>query len=283
MLRLFSCLLLLGLLGCQSPALPLPDDYEADLAQWRTDRLAELIAPRGWLSLIGLHWLQDGANTFGSAADNPVRLPAPIPAQLGRYTLQDSTVRTQIIAGDSLLVVNTDSTEFRYGPIEWLLIERGDRWGVRVRDTTLPTRITLEPIDYFTVDPRYRVAAAFTPAATQTSRRMRNALGMEYDVPVLGTLRFRLRGKSEQLLAMDGGPDQLFLVFSDATTGETTYGGGRYLYCPVPDNAGQTVIDFNRAYNPPCVFTDFATCLLPLPDNHLELALEVGEKNYGHH
>lgn len=282
MLRWKPLLLILLYLSCETPQLPVPENYETDLMSWRADRLAELTAPRGWLSLVGLHWLEEGANPFGSRADNRVSLPPPVPPDAGVFLLQDTTVRTFVFA-DSVLRVNADSSEFGHGSIEWVLINRGERWGVRVRDTLLPARIRLAPIEYYPIDPAYRVQATFVPAQVRSSRMMQNVLGMEYAVPVVGTLNFRLRGKQESLLALDGGEDDLFLIFSDATTGETTYGGGRYLYCPRPDAEGQTIIDFNRAYNPPCAFTKYATCLLPLAENHLELALEVGEKTYGDH
>jgi uncharacterized protein len=270
------------LTGCQPSPLPVPDNYEAQWQEWRQQRLSDLTAPRGWLSLIGLYWLEDGANAFGSRPGVPILLPSPVPAEAGMFYLQDTSVRAVLFAGDRLRV-NSDTTEFGYGPIEWILLARGERWGVRVRDTLQPTRIQLAPIEHYPIDPAYRVRAHFTPAQVRSSRRMRNVLGMEYDVPVVGTLNFRLRGKQESLLALDSGPDELFLIFSDATTGATTYGGGRYLYCPRPDADGQTIIDFNRAYNPPCAFTEYATCLLPLAENHLELALAAGEKTYGTH
>lgn len=283
MLR-FPALLTLVLLflSCEPSELPLPADYEATVLEWRSERVQELTQPRGWLSLVGLHWLEEGTNTVGSAADNAVRLPASVPAYVGTFVLGDTAVSSRFLP-DGSLRINADSTEFGYGPIEWSLIERGGRWGVRVRDTLQPARTTLAPFDHYPIDPAYRVRARFLPARVRSSRNMRNALGMEYAVPVVGTLRFRLRGKQENLLALDGGADELFLIFSDATTGETTYGGGRYLYCPRPDEDGQTIIDFNKAYNPPCVFTEYATCLLPLQDNHLKLALEAGEKTYGDH
>ena len=282
MLRWMPLFALLLCLGCESPSLTVPENYETELLAWRSDRLAELTAPRGWLSLIGLYWLAEGANAFGSRTDHRISLPSPVPANAGVFFLRDTSVRTFVFA-DSSLRVNADSTEFGYGSVEWLLIQRGEQRGVRVRDTLRPARIRLAPIDYYPIDLAYRVQARFTPAQVRSSRLMRNVQGMEYPVAIVGTLDFRLRGKQESLLALDGGEDSLFLIFSDATTGETTYGGGRYLYCSRPDAEGQTIIDFNRAYNPPCAFTEYATCLLPLAENHLELALEAGEKTYGAH
>ncbi|MCB0637089.1 MAG: DUF1684 domain-containing protein, partial [Lewinella sp.] len=146
-----------------------------------------------------------------------------------------------------------------------------------------PARIRLRAIPHFPTDASYRVRATFVPAAAEETVMMRNVLGMELDVEVMGTLQFQLQGKQCTLTALDGGPDEFFLIFSDNTTGDTTYGGGRYLYCPRPDDKGQTIIDFNKAYNPPCAFTDFATCLLPRAEDNLPLALEAGEKSFGDH
>lgn len=282
MIRWIPLFVLTALSSCETNELTLPADYEASLLKWRAERRAELTRPRGWLSLVGLHWLEEGSNSLGSGVDNAVTLPEPVPPFVGSLILRDTAVISRL-RPDSSLHVNIDSTVFGYGPIEWTLIERGGRWGVRVRDTLQPARTTLEPFDYYPIDTNYRVRAYFTPARVESSRRMRNVLGMEYDVPVVGKLRFRLRGKQENLVALDGDSAGLFLIFSDATTGQTTYGGGRYLYCPKPDENGQTVIDFNRAFNPPCAFTEYATCLLPLAENHLKLALEAGEKTYGEH
>lgn len=281
---LLLCLsgLLLTACGAQQ-ALPTPDNYEAEIEAWREARLGSLTAPTGWLSLVGLHWLEQGANTIGSGEDQDIPLPEPAPAHVGTYHLLGPQIAAETEDIDGLAVSKDGYSEMSYGALQWFLIERGGRYGIRVRDTLLPTRIRLRPIEFFPIDLSYRVRATFTPAEANESVMMRNVLDMEYPVPVMGTLRFRLNGKSYTLEALDGGPNDLFLIFSDLTTGESTYGGGRYLYCARPGEDGATVIDFNKAYNPPCAFTDYATCLLPRAENRLEVALEVGEKTFGEH
>ena len=137
--------------------------------------------------------------------------------------------------------------------------------------------------EFFDVDANYRVAAQWTKAASTDSVMMRNVVDMEYAIPIEGKLPFKLANQSFELEALDGGAEELFLIFFDKTTGDSTYGGGRYLYCPRSDAEGNTVIDFNKAHNPPCAFTDFATCLLPRSENGLPIPVLVGEKTYGEH
>lgn len=262
---------------------PVPADYEEDIAAWRSQRIANLIAPTGWLSLTGLYWLKEGANYCGSADDARIRLSADAPETVAVYTLDNGAVDCEILAGSGVEAQSPDQCAMAIGSQRWQLLERGGRFGVRVRDTLLPARISLLPIEHFPTDVAYRVYAEWRPAKGLDSVLMRNVLDMEYYIPVEGLLRFQLQGKTHELMALDGGPDDLFLIFSDLTTGDTTYGGGRYLYCARPDAEGRTIIDFNKAYNPPCAFTDYATCLLPRAENELPIALLAGEKTYGNH
>jgi uncharacterized protein (DUF1684 family) len=169
------------------------------------------------------------------------------------------------------------------GSVSWEVIERGGRYAIRMRDTLRPARIRLRPREYYPIQPAYRVCAQVLPLEEGDSIQLRNVVNIEYALPLAGKLRFELAGETHELLALDGGPYHLFLAISDETTGEMTYGGGRYLACPRPDARGETVLDFNQLYNPPCVFTDYATCLLPPQENHIPVALEVGEKTYGGH
>ncbi len=261
----------------------MPADYEETIEQWRQDRMANLIAPTGWLSLVGLHWLSEGENSFGSASEMDITMQADVPKSIGTYTLANDEVSAEIDPSSGVEVSEDGISRMSYGSVQWFLLERGGQYGIRVRDTLLPARISLRPIPYYDIDPSYRAAAQFTPAQEDASLMMRNVLDMEYEVPVEGKLSFSFGGKEHEIVVLSGGPDDLFLIISDETTGAETYGGGRYIYCPRPDEDGQTIIDFNKAYNPPCAFTDFATCLLPLEQNHLSVEITAGEKNYGDH
>lgn len=262
---------------------PVPETYDTDIEDWRSRRLASLTSPTGWLSLTGLYWLKEGVNTCGSQPDARIRLSGDAPAETAIYTLENDQVRCEPVAGSGVESLSDDNCAMAYGSQRWQLLERGGRFGVRVRDTLLPARIRLRPIEHFATDPSYRVYGQWEATDGADSVLMRNVLDMEYFVPVEGKLRFTIGGQLQELIALDGGPDDLFLIFADKTTGETTYGGGRYLYCPRPDENGRTIIDFNKAYNPPCAFTDFATCLLPRIENNMPVAILAGEKSYGDH
>lgn len=279
-------LLSLNLFSCKSQDLgqpaPLPD-YNQQVEQWQHDRRASLSEPNGWLSLVGLHWLDEGENRCGSGADNQVILPRTVPEHIGTYTLDQGTVSCSIVEQTGLLSTSANKCNMTYEAISWKLIERGGKYGIRVRDSLRTSRIRLRAIEYFDIDPKQRVFAKWTVAAEKDSILMRNVLDMEYAIPVEGSLSFVLGGESFKLTALDGGENELFLIFSDDSTGELTYGGGRYLSCPRPNEEGITIIDFNKSYNPPCAFTAFATCLLPRPENYLSLELLVGEKTYGEH
>jgi uncharacterized protein (DUF1684 family) len=281
-MRIISFFLLLSTcFTCQTQnVLPeLPADYSEQHQNWKDERMAELLSPTGWLSMIGLYWLDEGKNSCGSAAEQNIPLPDFAPAQAAVYTLQKGQVSCDPMTDQGVIVYNAEECSMGYGSLRWYLLERGGRYGIRVQDTLIPTRIRFAPIPSFPLDPAYRVYAKWEAAAVDASVMMRNVLDMEYPVPVEGKLRFTLAGQQHELVALDGGPDDLFIIFADKTTGDSTYGGGRYLYCPRPDADGRTIIDFNRAYNPPCVFTSFATCLLPRIENHLPIALNCGEKD----
>jgi uncharacterized protein (DUF1684 family) len=285
----FSFLLsicLLTIYSCKTPRIaspPTPDNYTQEIEDWRTQRLADLLAPTGWLSLIGLHWLKEGVNECGSKDGARVPLPANAPALAATYTLENGQVSCDPNTEAGVIMLAANDCQLEYESLQWQLLERGDRHGVRVRDTLLPTRIRMMAIEYFPIDPTYRIYATWEASKGPDSVLMRNVLDMEYYVPVVGKLRFTLADRLHELIALDGGPNELFLIFADKTTGESTYGGGRYLYCPRPGTDGRTIIDFNQAYNPPCAFTQFATCLLPRAENSLPVAVLAGEKNYGDH
>jgi uncharacterized protein (DUF1684 family) len=282
MRNLYIFLFLFIFSGCQTQTvLPeLPANYTEQHQSWKDERMTNLLAPTGWLSMIGLHWLDEGKNSCGSGADQTIPLPDFAPAQAATFTLKNGLVSCDPMTDQGVVVYNAEDCSMGFGSLRWYLLERGGRHGIRIQDTLLPTRIRLAPIQYFPLDPIYRVYATWEAATANASVMMRNVLDMEYAVPVEGKLRFTLAGQQHELIALDGGPDDLFLIFADKTSGETTYGGGRYLYCPRPAADGRTIIDFNRAYNPPCAFTSFATCLLSRIENNLPITLNCGEKDY---
>lgn len=287
---LLCCVLLLG--ACQdSEPIPLNEAYLNEVETWRSQRLASLKAPDGWPSLAGLFKLKEGENTFGADADNELVFPESAPGRMGVILLEGDSIHMQIAESvpvrikDSLIQKASLSAEqpdlFEHAALNWHLIERGGQYFIRLRDTLHPARLELAAIPHFPVAPQWRVEAAFIAFDPPKTIPVRNVLDMDINSECEGKLQFEMEGKTHEIWVLDGGPDEYFLIIADLTTGEDTYGGGRYMYVDKPGPDGKTIIDFNKAYNPPCVFTKYATCLLPPAQNRLELAIRAGEKMYG--
>lgn len=268
-------------------------DYSKQVDAWRTGRLERLKAPNGWLSLIGLEWLKDGKNTVGSAKDNDIVL-AKGPAHLGTIALKDgkaaieldpksgATIDGKLVKSASLLDDSHDKpTTVAFGTASFYMIDRNGKKGLRVKDSEADARKHFTRIDNFPIDPTWRLEAkwiAFNPPHTLETP---NALGQTDKFPVPGKAVFTRGGKTYELLPVIevAGDHELFLIFADRTSGKETYGAARFLYAEMPKD-GKIVLDFNKAYNPPCAFTPYATCPLAPPQNRLDLAVTAGEKKY---
>lgn len=278
------------------------DSYKQGIEQWHAGRVERLTAPDGWLSLIGLEWLKPGANRIGSAADNDLVLNA-WPAHLGVVTLADNgsvqITLTQHIGAlidgkpaqqapliDDAQAGNATPTTVSVGTTSFYVIDRDGRKGLRVKDTEASGRKHFVGIESFPIDPSWRIEANWVPAKAGEMLEMGTAIGTVDKFPVPGKLEFTRDGKRFALLPVieEPGDAQYFIVFADRTSGKETYGAARFLYVDPPKN-GKVVLDFNRAYNPPCAFTAFATCPLAPPENRLDMRVTAGEKKYagGHH
>ncbi len=264
--------------------------YVQEWQAWRAARARELQAPRGWLSLAGLFWLAEGKAAFGSAPDNDLVFPTGGPDYLGHIVKEGDSVWFVAAPGIEILYEKATVTSAllhpggglaQAGRFSWIIIRRGDRIGLRLWDEQNPALQTFSSIPHFPVKRKWRLQAEFIPFAQPRILRVPNILGMEIAQKCPGVLRFKAGGKIHELLALEESAETLFVIFADATTGSKTYGGGRYLQVQIPDTQGKTIIDFNKAYNPPCVFTPYATCLLPPPENRLPISIKAGERNYG--
>ncbi len=275
-----------------------PVAYKAEIDSWHEKRIAELKGPKGWLNIAGLFWLKDGINTFGSDASNNLVFPeGTIPARAGFFMLKQNMVTLEVAKGveitskekpiKQLVAFNPDSARqapsMRYGSLEWFIIKRDDKFGVRLRDFKNPELEHFSGVERFPVDPAWRIEAQFEKADSSKTIDITNVLGQTGPQPSPGTLVFEIAGQTYRLDALDEGGDEYFIIVGDETNTRTTYGAGRYLYVAKPDANGKTVIDFNKAYNPPCAFTAFATCPLPPKQNILAVAITAGEKNYASH
>jgi uncharacterized protein (DUF1684 family) len=269
--------------------------YEVEVQRWRAERDARLRAPDGWLSVTGLDWLEPGMNRFGSAPDNHIVLPSPVPAHAGAFVVEGRAVKLVVEPGAAFTLngsaarsspgaLRTDATPapdvFASGTVTWQLIERGERLGVRAKDSANPARRAFAGSRWFAIEPAYRVVARLIPRAGGTKMVVPDASGGRQTLESPGTLAFTLLGQALRLdpvLDGDDASDQM-IVFRDLTSGRETYGGGRFVRARrQPD--GTFVVDFNLAYAPPCAFTPHATCPLPPEQNRLKLAVRAGEKN----
>ena len=270
------------------------DDYAAQVAAWRIARDERLRSPDGWLTLVGLHWLVPGENHVGAHPANQVVLHGhEIPPRVGSLWLEDGTVRLEPHDGVELLHAGEPAREMlleddrkeqptvlALGTLRLHLIRRGDRVGLRVRDAAARARQRFVGMDHFPIDPTWRIVARFEAAAPEATLEIVDVTGMVSHLPNPGTVAFERDGSTRRIAALPGDDGSLWLIFGDATNGTDTYGGGRYLYTEPPLPDGSVVVDFNLAYNPPCVFSPFATCPLPPRPNRLPIRIEAGERAY---
>jgi uncharacterized protein (DUF1684 family) len=277
--------------ACTSAA----DDYdravhEAEIMEWRDSRRASLLAPTGFLSLAGLFWLDTATATFGSAPDNDLVFPAPADPHLGVFRVTGDGVvmepRPGVAvysadepAGDMLIADDTtdDPVMINHRSLAWTVIKRDSRYAVRLRDFENPALDSFPPLQYFPIDPAWRVEATLERYAEPrrvAASTVIEGLGWNPESP--GIAVFRKDGETHRLEAYASG-ERLFFVFGDRTNGRETYPAGRFLYTDAPGEDGRIVLDFNRAYSPPCAFNDFSTCPVASPRNRLPIRIEAGE------
>lgn len=270
------------------------DDYTKSIMDWRAARVARLTVPDGWLTLIGRHPLAPGANTVGTAPDNSIRLAAG-PPYLATVTLgADRRVTlapvpsaimeidgTRVRAATALDYQGEKPTRVTFGTANFYVMPRGDSLYLRVRDTTAATLRDFAGIDHFPIDPAWRIAADWVPFDPPRQVNITNMIGVTEPAPVPGKAVFTRDGRTVGLLPIDEGGDNLFFVLTDLTAGEETYEASRFLYAPRPKpGESKIILDFNRLQNPPCAFTEFATCPLPPKENQMPFPVRAGEKAY---
>lgn len=265
--------------------------YEAEIREWRAGRLERLLAPTGFLTQVGLFWLEDGSFAVGSGPDNDIRLPASAAQHVGDIVVADGSVRMTMADGVVVTYQGFPVTEIdlpadtsgdfimlEHGSIAWSVIERGGKLAVRVRDYEHPWIKTFGPIPYYDTDLDYRVEATLHRYDEPRRITVNTVIeGFTQNPVAPGTVTFALDGVEYELEPTLAG-DSLFFVFGDQTNRGETYGAGRYLYASMPGEDGRFVLDFNRAYSPPCAFNDFSTCPVASPRNRLPIRVEVGEK-----
>jgi uncharacterized protein len=293
-------LALLFLAGCRGPSSADPAAHRAQIEKWRSERLARLTSDSGWLTVTGLFWLNEGPNSCGSDSSNDVILPPGRAARVvGTFWRTDSIVRFEsekrvAVKSDGVPVtkieLKTDAdrqgpTILQHGTLSFYVIKRTQKLGVRVKDREKAERIHFRGLEYFPIDLKWRFAAHFERYAPPRTIKITSMAGIVEDNFSPGALVFEYGGKKYRLDAISerGSENELFVMFTDATSGRETYGGGRQLYTALPNADGEVILDFNKAYNWPCVFTEYATCPIPPPQNRLPIRIEAGEKMYAAH
>jgi hypothetical protein len=247
------------------------------IAKWRANYETSLKAPNGWLSVAGLFWLHAGDNIVGSDPQSDVVLPAGAPKRAGVLKLAGGKVTfdNKPLKSDA----NGKPDVVKIGDLAMTIIERGNKIGVRLKNPNAETRRDFTGCKWFPADAAWRVRAKWVAYPKPKKIAITDILGMTDQQDSPGYVEFSLKGQIMRLepVSEDGG---LFFIFKDATSGKTTYGAGRFLDTDLP-KSGELELDFNKAYNPPCAFTAFATCPLPPKQNMLTAAIEAGEKKYG--
>ena len=276
--------------------------WRDDLLQWRTKHATDLQKPENWLSLIGLEWLKEGDNSLGADKNNNIAINAKVPAHIAVFHLDKGTVTLRPPQGGfpKDLTINGKSAAeqalraddqpprdtLRIGSVALIVLHRGDRYALRIWDSTNPARTNFKGLHWYEPDPKYRITARWVPYTPSKPMKIPTVLGSTLDLPSPGAAEFTLNGKTIHLEPVLEAPDarQLFFILRDTTSQTTTYGAGRFLYTGFPTNGldkpGELVVDFNRMENPPCAYTAYATCPLPPRQNRMPVPIPVGEKRY---
>ncbi|MFZ2863700.1 MAG: DUF1684 domain-containing protein [Ignavibacteriaceae bacterium] len=295
MLRIFVLLIsLVALFSCTQKPEADPN-YVKEISEWDSKRASRLKADDGWLNLIGRFWLKPGENTFGTSKDNDIVIESSkLPEHIGSFLFIDTIVTFKANDGINVLYNNNpvkeiimvddqkkDMTVLQIGSIKFNLIIRDTLYGIRARDLNSELVKNFNGIERFPIDQSWDIKAKFEAYIPPKEIMVPNVLGQIDKENSPGAVVFDREGKTYRIDAVDEGGDKLFLIFADQTSGDETYGGGRFMYVNKPDSTGIINLDFNKAYNPPCVFTKYATCPLPPLQNYLKLRIEAGEKIYG--
>jgi uncharacterized protein len=290
--------------------------WRQNLKAWRTQHEMQVSAPDGWLTLAGLEWLKPGVNTIGSAADNTIHLPASAPSHLALLRVMGSahvertanakTSEAMIVqllspaggfppdftvdgkpAREGLLKVDgPNASTMAWRGLSFAILKRGDRMVLRIKDADALARTSFKGLSWYSADPVYLVTARWIPFRPAIIQEIPTVIGTILKLPAPGLAMFMLNGKIMQLepVVEDPASKSLLFILRDETSKTSTYGGGRFLHTGLPDHGlnepGNLVLDFNQLENPPCAYTNFATCPLPPKQNQLETEIKAGEKRY---
>lgn len=285
------------LLLCAALTLGASTDVEShrqEIDEWHQGRMDKLHSPEDWLSLVGLHRIHDGENSIGSADGSAIQLVDKAPASVGVIAVDDGKATLTPADGVDLSVngepvsspvrlytdIEDTTTVCELGSLRFYAIERSGKLLLRVKDHEAPLISKVTHIERYDVDMKWRIRAQWTPYEPAKKIRVVDVFGNLSEEELEGYLAFEVDGEPYTMEPIVEG-DHFFLIFSDETSGDETYGAGRYIYLPFPDEEGTVWLDFNRAENMPCVFTEFSTCPLPPEGNDYPFRVTAGEKMWG--
>jgi uncharacterized protein (DUF1684 family) len=277
--------------------------WRVQLEQWRIQHAAELSAPDGWLTVVGLEWLKPGDNSIGTAPDNTIRLRGSGSAHIGIIHVGQSGLELKAppegfpaelhVNGrpareQSIIVDNRTPTKLTAGTLTLFVIRRGDGNALRIKDSLAPARLSFKGIQWYPPDQSYRIEAEWVPFSEPKPAHLETVIGTTENGFVTGVAKFTLGGQQVEIQSVVQSLDakNLLFVIRDATSGKTTYAASRFLHTGLPDHGllkpGKILLDFNRLENPPCAFTPYATCPLPPESNRLKVSILAGELRFDH-
>jgi uncharacterized protein len=279
--------------ACAKPA-PEPEAAVTETEAWRAKHEADY--RRDWVTIAGLHFLQDGAQTAGSAKGNDIELPPSTPATLGRFIVEGTAVRFEPAADAPVTLKGArvtapvvlkddgspDADELVTGSVKMAVHVSGDRRSLRVWDPDGPLARGFKGFTWFPIQAGYRVTGRFIADATPRTLQVTNTFGDLDTFTTQGVVEFTLNGQTLRLRPFTTRPKRFYFVFKDQSSGNETYAAARFLYADLRDD-GTTVLDFNQAYNPPCAFNPYTTCPIPLPENRMPVKVLAGERAYPEH
>jgi uncharacterized protein len=265
------------------------DEYENSILKWRQEVDNNLRRENGWLALAGLFWLRKGTNVIGSDTESDILLPKRAPARLGTFEFDGNNVTLNVeaslpvevngvFATSALLDADQEDVPsfITFSDMRMVVVRRSKGVGIRLWDNTREARRLFPSRQWYPVKEEFRVFATYTRYDVPKVVKMPDILGAILDEPMQGFVSFELNGKKHELMVEELADHRLFIQFMDLTNNQRTYPSGRYHYTDA-HNHGSVFIDFNKAYSPPCAFTEYATCTFPPQENRLDVAIEAGE------
>ncbi|MEX2602408.1 MAG: DUF1684 domain-containing protein [Balneolaceae bacterium] len=268
---------------------PVPDNYAEEINDWKEYRVMRLTEPTGWLRLADLIWLEEGENSFGSGEERDIRFEVGgMPEMAGTFIQEGDTIRMEVAEGvmithegetvrDMVIFDGENRPRIEYEDLIWFVDTRDGVHGIRIYNRDTPEADRFEGFPFYPLDPEWHLEARLVPWPEERTIEVINVLGQTIQRETPGRVEFTVDGELQTLDAFES-DSGLFLILADHTNRTETFQGGRYMYIPFPDENNMTVIDFNKAYNPPCAFSTMTTCQLPPPQNRLDVAIEAGEK-----